>query len=381
MTLIPHGDTLDALRLQGISSDPTDHGYFACPHRDGRFVQRGHCPQRCDPAWAPCVAHVPDPDSAALDVPTETSKASDGKAIAPLAVEPTPPASGPKRVPLADLDGGRVHPAADAFPLLGETDLQALADSIREHGQQQPLVVTWDEESGERILLDGRNRLAACRLAGIDPIVEEWGGTGDPTDWVLSINLDRRHLTTSQRAAVAVGLMPLLSEQARQRQAEAGRATAAGELPEFFPEAGEAREQAARQVGTNSRYVADACKIADAAPKLLALVRAGTLGIQDAKRALKLDDDARAEVVEKATDVDPSDEDAVKALRKAIRGALKAARGKPEQEPAANDQPLDEPDDGADLAQVEAAARRLPPDAIRALIATLTSLLRDSEAT
>jgi len=47
--------------------------------------------------------------------------------------------------------------------------------------------------------LDGRNRLAACRIAKVKPRFVEWDGTGSPLQWVISENLIRRHLTSSQR--------------------------------------------------------------------------------------------------------------------------------------------------------------------------------------
>lgn len=53
------------------------------------------------------------------------------------------------------------------------------------------------------MLIDGRNRLAACQLGGIPPhyrVLES-----DPTAYVLSANVHRRHLTKGQQA-MAVAL-------------------------------------------------------------------------------------------------------------------------------------------------------------------------------
>lgn len=55
----------------------------------------------------------------------------------------------------------------------------------------------------ETMLVDGRNR-RACKLAGFRPEVRHLNGA-DPTAYVFSANIHRRHMTTGQRAmAVAV---------------------------------------------------------------------------------------------------------------------------------------------------------------------------------
>ena len=91
------------------------------------------------------------------------------------------------------------HPFAKLFPMLPDDRLQELADDIAAHGQQQPIVI--DDE--ERIL-DGRNRAAACLLAGVQPICEPFvGSERQKLDLVVSLNIHRRHLTESQRAMIA----------------------------------------------------------------------------------------------------------------------------------------------------------------------------------
>jgi ParB-like chromosome segregation protein Spo0J len=66
-----------------------------------------------------------------------------------------------------------VHPLADLFPMMEPDDLAALADDIKANGLQQPIVV---DDAG--VLIDGRNRLAACKRAGVEPI---YGSEGPAT--------------------------------------------------------------------------------------------------------------------------------------------------------------------------------------------------------
>ena len=51
-----------------------------------------------------------------------------------------------------------------------------------------------------------RNRYLACQRAGVGPRFTEWDGVGTPTAFVISKNLTRRHLNTSQRAMIAAKL-------------------------------------------------------------------------------------------------------------------------------------------------------------------------------
>jgi hypothetical protein len=70
-----------------------------------------------------------------------------------------------------------VHPAAELFPLMSETDpkaLQELAEDIKKNGLQQPIAIRdhpgYDRRNPDsakrRQLVDGRNRLDALALLG-----------------------------------------------------------------------------------------------------------------------------------------------------------------------------------------------------------------------
>lgn len=97
------------------------------------------------------------------------------------------------------------HPYAKLFPLLGAEALQALADDIKANGLRQPVVI----DAHGRII-DGRNRNAACQLAGVTPVYEPFTGTdAEVLKLVISLNLHRRHLTDSQRSMVAAEVATL----------------------------------------------------------------------------------------------------------------------------------------------------------------------------
>jgi len=101
-----------------------------------------------------------------------------------------------------------VFPAADVFPMMTEEELAELAADIKANGQREPVVTAEvfqvDLDESEMMLIDGRNRRAACEIAGVKPTSRELNGE-DPTAFVISANIHRRHMTVGQRAmAVAI---------------------------------------------------------------------------------------------------------------------------------------------------------------------------------
>ena len=66
------------------------------------------------------------------------------------------------------------HEYADAFPMASDEELEELAASIAAVGLIHPIVLT---PKGE--VLDGRNRLAACEKAGVEPTFETRDGDDD----------------------------------------------------------------------------------------------------------------------------------------------------------------------------------------------------------
>ena len=95
-----------------------------------------------------------------------------------------------------------VHPYADKFPMLPDTELEELAESIRQNGLRQPVVL--DKEGR---LLDGRNRARACEMLGIEPETVTYEGD-DLAEYVIDCNVTRRNMSTGARAmATALVLM------------------------------------------------------------------------------------------------------------------------------------------------------------------------------
>ncbi|MFF5423734.1 MULTISPECIES: plasmid replication/partition related protein [unclassified Streptomyces] len=82
------------------------------------------------------------------------------------------------------------------FPMLGQDELLDLAESIKTEGQHKDIVLDADG-----VLLDGRNRLAACEIAGVEPRFTTYTGS-NPTAMILSNNVSRRHISKGQQAMI-----------------------------------------------------------------------------------------------------------------------------------------------------------------------------------
>jgi hypothetical protein len=208
------------------------------------------------------------------------------------------------------------HEVANLFPLIQGEEYEQFKADVAKNGLREPIWLHPDDGK----IIDGRNRYRACIDTGTEPRCRTWSGEGSLVGFVISLNLHRRHLSSGQKAALAVDILPMLEAEAQKRIVEGARAGAAitngngARPPENFPEGGrlplfesdtteiqqakgESREQAAAIVGTNARYVSDAKKIKEEAPELFEHLKTGDLGMQEVKSLAKLPEPERAEVL------------------------------------------------------------------------------------
>ncbi len=81
-------------------------------------------------------------------------------------------------------------------------ELAELADSIREYGVIQPLIVSLDEQSGRYILIAGERRLMAAREAGLEnvPVIFREASDQQRLELALIENVQRADLGPLERA-------------------------------------------------------------------------------------------------------------------------------------------------------------------------------------
>lgn len=180
------------------------------------------------------------------------------------------------------------HPAAALFPMMSERKLRALADDIKAQGLREP-VLTY-----KGAVLDGRNRLLACRLAGVAPRFREYRGT-NPLRYVMSANLARRHLSSSQLAMLGADLLPFLEEEAKARK---GKRT---DLGIKLDRGGRSREHAGRLTDCSPAYIAAAKAIVKDAPDVADHVRSGAISLDEGRMLSKVDRVTRRKIIAKKT--------------------------------------------------------------------------------
>lgn len=156
-----------------------------------------------------------------------------------------------------------LHPITSIFPRLEGDDFDALVDDIRRHGLREAI---WRHRNGE--ILDGDNRWRACQVLGINcPSRTFEGDDSEILAFVISQNLHRRHLDTSQRAMIAAKLASL--EEGRPKKTAQFCAVS--------------QDQAADLLNVSRRTVQDAAKVRrEGVPELVRAVEQGQLPVSRA---------------------------------------------------------------------------------------------------
>jgi hypothetical protein len=162
-----------------------------------------------------------------------------------------------------------IHPAATLFPMMSDEEYAGLKADIEENGLREPIVLWCDQ------IIDGRNRLKACEEIGVDPVFFELSDESDPWKFVISHNLHRRHLSSSQRAMVAAKMANILH---------------GGDRSEDFKVSNDTlkMEDAAKQLNVGRATVARAKSVTEnGSEELQAAVSSGELPVSLAAKLVK----------------------------------------------------------------------------------------------
>src|SRR5271154_3031828 len=87
------------------------------------------------------------------------------------------------------------NPITSSVPMMTEQELTDLAESVKRRGLFTPIIL-----DSEGAVVDGRCRLAACEIAGVEPRFKKLEEGADVRKYIVSANIARTHLTSGQKA-------------------------------------------------------------------------------------------------------------------------------------------------------------------------------------
>jgi ParB-like chromosome segregation protein Spo0J len=168
--------------------------------------------------------------------------------------------------------------------MMTDDAMDRLVEDIKQEGQIEPCIV-----NSQGVLLDGRNRVAACERLGIAPIVRTVSPVSE-TAFIASLNIHRRHLTKGERQA----LMPLVAKsfedeaQKRRRDGNARGGRGGGKsAADLQPTSERAMAQAAKLLDVSERAGYSMKHLAETDPELAEAVKVGDLTLHAAEKRLK----------------------------------------------------------------------------------------------
>ena len=183
------------------------------------------------------------------------------------------------------------------FPEAQAEDFLRLKDDIERNGFDSSQPIT----TYEGAILDGWNRMNACQQLSITPVFTDFTGSAtEAIDFVMRTN-KRRSLNSGQWAciaAVAGDLMTVFAKAVekdrREKQGQSKTTNAKKEIVVQIIEPQSPKDNSkltdsktADMFNTNRTYIANAIKMKEVSPEILAKVKAGTMTMQDGMKAVR----------------------------------------------------------------------------------------------
>ena len=117
------------------------------------------------------------------------------------------------------------HPHQNLVPAMSDTEYGDLLKDIKQNGILQPIDITY-----ENVILDGHHRFKAAKELGIKEVEVRVPELIDISadEYLISVALNRRHLSEGQKAVLANEYRKVISEKAVKTKLEKARAVKAG---------------------------------------------------------------------------------------------------------------------------------------------------------
>jgi len=171
----------------------------------------------------------------------------------------------------------KIHPYAEMFPMASEHELEDMSKDIKKRGLLNPIITM------DGAILDGRNRFEACQRCGVAPRYEEYQGR-DALGDVLSWNLHRRQLSTSQRAIVASRFANMTRHDASTLGVTARGIAPTAEIRLVKVSSTEA----AKMLNVSTRIVEQARSVQREAPELVKEIESGKITVGKADKEIRM---------------------------------------------------------------------------------------------
>ena len=181
----------------------------------------------------------------------------------------------------------RVSEISAASPDMDEAQFNELVEDIRRQGQLVPIWVCGDE------VIDGRKRLRACQIIGIDPKIIDV--TTAETNAVIAraLNVFRTHYSKSQIAMFAAKMANLnVGRPKTQVNHDCGNSAPSAEFPKSV-------DRVAGQLGVGATVVNQAKRLRrKGSPEIIAAVEAGKISTKAAAAIIQLPKEEQAGAIQ-----------------------------------------------------------------------------------
>ena len=171
------------------------------------------------------------------------------------------------------------HDVAALFPLMNTEEFHGLVADIKANGLREAI---WLYEGK---ILDGRNRYRACLEAGVAPRYRTYTGD-EPTSFVLSLNLHRRHLTYDQRVGLALKIQPLIAAELERVRRQKISAARRGEMGPKSAPSQKAATEAAQKTGVGKTAVKEMAAVQQHTPSIADDLLAQRTLVRDERKRL-----------------------------------------------------------------------------------------------
>jgi N6-adenosine-specific RNA methylase IME4 len=222
------------------------------------------------------------------------------------------------------------HPHQELIPPMSLEDYHNLIEDIKRNGILQPIDITYNN-----VILDGHHRVKAARELGIKEVevrIPELLYV-DEDEYLISVAMNRRHLTEGQKAVLANEYRKILSTK---RQSEAGKIKANARwhpdseynsetVSEQHENEVDTRKEASEKFKVSEWKVRTVQEIEKTAPKVYERLGSGDIQIHEAKIIAQLPEDKREIVLEKKLETNEN----VRAIIQVINNTEKNQNVKP----------------------------------------------------